>query len=322
MVERWHEIERAWPRRSGQRGFEGRQRSYVEVHPPHLLSGALRCGVCGGAIGQVSGKNGGYYGCLGASKHACGNRLLVPRRLTERKVLAAVREQLSTPTAVQYILGRVEAEVQQLHRHLPEETKLKRAAVAAEERRITNFIGFIGEGKGTPALADALRVAEQKAEALRRELLALEGTANDVFRAPPVAFDAAAYETRQVFYTSKDGTRVPMFITAKKGIQLDGSNPTLLYAYGGFNISMTPTFSAANIDWMEMGGIYALANLRGGGEYGKDWHEGGMLAKKIIKQEPPKARSTIVTTHHEVLSIATSVSAADVAIPADFKEKK
>jgi len=185
VVERWHEIERAWPRRSGQRGFEGRQRSYVEVHPPHLLSGALRCGVCGGAIGQVSGKNGGYYGCLGASKHACGNRLLVPRRLTERKVLAAVREQLSTPTAVQYILGRVEAEVQQLHRHLPEETKLKRAAVAVEERRITNFIGFIGEGKGTPALADALRVAEQKAEALRRELLALEGTANDVFRAPP-----------------------------------------------------------------------------------------------------------------------------------------
>ncbi len=108
----------------------------------------------------------------------------------------------------------------------------------------------------------------------------VKSRSNDVFRAPPVVFDAAAYETRQVFYTSKDGTRVPMFITAKKGIRLDGSNPTLLYAYGGFNISMTPTFSAANIAWMEMGGIYALANLRGGGEYGKDWHEGGMLAKK------------------------------------------
>ena len=101
-----------------------------------------------------------------------------------------------------------------------------------------------------------------------------------MFRAPKVAFDPSPYETRQVFYTSKDGTRVPMFITAKKGLQLDGTNPTLLYAYGGFNISMTPTFSSANAAWLDMGGIYALANLRGGGEYGKDWHEGGMLAKK------------------------------------------
>ncbi len=108
----------------------------------------------------------------------------------------------------------------------------------------------------------------------------LKSRRNEVFRTPKVAFDPSAYETRQVFYTSKDGTRVPMFITAKKGIQLNGNNPTLLYAYGGFNISITPAFSAANVAWMEMGGIYALANLRGGGEYGKDWHEGGMLAKK------------------------------------------
>jgi len=103
---------------------------------------------------------------------------------------------------------------------------------------------------------------------------------SDVFRAPKVAFDPNLYETRQVFYSSKDGTRVPMFITSKKGIPLDGSNPTLLYAYGGFNISMTPSFSPANLVWMEMGGIYAQANLRGGGEYGKAWHEGGMLANK------------------------------------------
>jgi len=108
----------------------------------------------------------------------------------------------------------------------------------------------------------------------------LKSRRNETFRAPSVAFDPSPYETRQVFYTSKDGTRVPMFITAKKGIKLDGTNPTLLYAYGGFNISETPSFSAANIAWLEMGGIYALANLRGGGEYGQDWHEGGMLAKK------------------------------------------
>jgi prolyl oligopeptidase len=108
----------------------------------------------------------------------------------------------------------------------------------------------------------------------------LKSRRNEVFRAPKVAFDPGQYETRQVFYTSKDGTRVPMFITAKKGVQLDGSNPTLLYAYGGFNISQTPSFSPANAAWLGMGGIYALANLRGGGEYGKEWHESGMLAKK------------------------------------------
>ena len=108
----------------------------------------------------------------------------------------------------------------------------------------------------------------------------LNARRNELFRAPKVAFDPSRYETRQVFYQSKDGTRVPMFITAKKGLVLDGSNPTLLYAYGGFNISVTPTFSSANAAWLDMGGIYALANLRGGGEYGKEWHEGGMLAKK------------------------------------------
>jgi prolyl oligopeptidase len=97
---------------------------------------------------------------------------------------------------------------------------------------------------------------------------------------PKLPEDFSQFETKQVFYTSKDGTRVPMFITSKKGIALDGNNPTLLYAYGGFNISQTPSFSSANLAWLEMGGIYAVANLRGGGEYGKAWHEAGMLDKK------------------------------------------
>jgi prolyl oligopeptidase len=108
----------------------------------------------------------------------------------------------------------------------------------------------------------------------------LKNRRNELFRAPKIAFDASKYETRQVFFSSKDGTQVPMFITAKKGLTLDGNNPTLLYAYGGFNISETPEFSAANAAWLEMGGIYALANIRGGGEYGKEWHEAGMLSKK------------------------------------------
>jgi prolyl oligopeptidase len=101
-----------------------------------------------------------------------------------------------------------------------------------------------------------------------------------VFRQPKVDFDASRYETKQVFYTSKDGTRVPMFLTYKKGLQLDGQNPTLLYAYGGFDISLTPNFSVPNVVWLEMGGIYAQPNLRGGGEYGEEWHQAGMKLKK------------------------------------------
>ncbi|MDX2240517.1 MAG: prolyl oligopeptidase family serine peptidase [Leptolyngbyaceae cyanobacterium bins.302] len=101
-----------------------------------------------------------------------------------------------------------------------------------------------------------------------------------LFRQPTVDFDPQDYETRQVFYTSKDGTQVPMFIVHKKGLQLDGTNRTLLYGYGGFGISLTPSFSVGLLVWMEMGGVYALPNLRGGGEYGEDWHQAGMKQKK------------------------------------------
>jgi hypothetical protein len=196
-VARWKEITRTWPRRPGRRGFEGRQRSYVETHPPHLLSGALRCGVCGGAIGQVSGKGAGYYGCLGAAKHACANRLMVSRRLTERKVLESLRQECSTPSVIAAVLTHVEAEIQRLHGHVPEEIKLRRAALSDEERRIANFIEFIGDGRGTPTLSEALRGAEGKATVIREELRTLEATAADVFKAPPVEWVAARLEKIQ-----------------------------------------------------------------------------------------------------------------------------
>ncbi|HEY9821162.1 MAG TPA: prolyl oligopeptidase family serine peptidase [Candidatus Sericytochromatia bacterium] len=101
-----------------------------------------------------------------------------------------------------------------------------------------------------------------------------------LFRKPNVAFNPDEYETKQVFYSSKDGTQVPMFITHKKGLQLDGNNPTLLYGYGGFNVSLTPSFSVSRLVWMEMGGVYALPNLRGGGEYGEEWHQAGTKLNK------------------------------------------
>ena len=101
-----------------------------------------------------------------------------------------------------------------------------------------------------------------------------------IFRQSKIKFNLDDYETRQVFFRSKDGTRVPMFITAKKGVKLDGNNPVYLYGYGGFDISLTPSFSPAIANWLEMGGVYAVATLRGGGEYGEEWHHAGMKLKK------------------------------------------
>ncbi len=101
-----------------------------------------------------------------------------------------------------------------------------------------------------------------------------------LFRKSEVDIDTENYETKQVFYTSKDGTKIPMFIVHKKGLQLNGNNPTMLYAYGGFNISLTPSFSVSNMLWLENGGVYALPNLRGGGEYGEAWHKAGVTPNK------------------------------------------
>ena len=124
-----------------------------------------------------------------------------------------------------------------------------------------------------------------------------------VFRQPNVKFHPEDYETRQVFYSSKDGTRVPMFITSKKGLKLDGTNPTLLYGYGGFDVPLTPGFSVGSLVWMEMGGVYAVANLRGGGEYGEPWHLAGTkLHKQNVFDDFIAAGEWLIANHYTVSS--------------------
>ncbi|RED46277.1 prolyl oligopeptidase [Winogradskyella eximia] len=122
---------------------------------------------------------------------------------------------------------------------------------------------------------------------------------SELYKKPSIDFNPEAYESKQVFYTSKDGTKVPMIITYKKGLKLNGKNPTILYGYGGFNISLTPSFSIANAVWMEQGGVYAVPNLRGGGEYGKAWHDAGTkLQKQNVFDDFIAAAEYLISEHY------------------------
>ncbi len=180
------EMRRTWPGGKGKRGFSTDQGSRQSHFPTHLLSGAMVCGACGAAIAQVSGKSGGYYGCLAAAKGACENKLLVRRKLTEGTIIAAIQQRLADPEQIEYVLLRVEDEVAKLQSDVPETIRIKEAELGSEERRLANFLDFIGEGRGSQALAKALAETERRVDALREELDGLRCTRDKVFRAPPV----------------------------------------------------------------------------------------------------------------------------------------
>ena len=177
---------RAWPGAPARRGFSSQQGSRQKTYPTHLLSGAMVCGSCGAAMAQVSGKSGGYYGCLAATKGACANHLLVRRTLAESVILDAVRERLADAGTIRYVLEHVDSEVKRMYSDVPETIRLKEAELQADERRLANFVDFIREGRGSQALASVLTETERRVETLREEVDGLRRSRDAVFQAPPI----------------------------------------------------------------------------------------------------------------------------------------
>jgi hypothetical protein len=144
------------------------------------------CGSCGATIAQVSGKSGGYYGCLAATKGACDNKTLVRRTLAEKVILGAIQEQIGDTDHIAYVLQRVEEEIAKLRSDLPDRLKLKDAELTAEQRRLANFVDFIGEGRRSQALAKALVETERRVGQLTDEVDALRRSREKIFRPPPI----------------------------------------------------------------------------------------------------------------------------------------
>jgi hypothetical protein len=150
----------------------------------------MTCGSCGAAIAQVSGKNGGYYGCLAAKKGVCGNKTLVCRTLAEKIIIGAVSEQINDCQAISCVLNRVEEEVAKLRVDLPETLRLKEAELTAEQRKLGNFVDFIGQGRGSQALGKALAERERRVEGLTDEVDTLRRGREKVFTPPPIEWIA------------------------------------------------------------------------------------------------------------------------------------
>jgi hypothetical protein len=185
---RWSEIDGVFPRKKGKRGFEGKRKSYVDSHPSHLLSGALKCGSCGGAIALVSGKNTGYYGCLNASRRSCDNRKLIARKRIEDKFLAALNDAVLKPEVLELVYERTAQKVKEQFKPVPEELRLKKVELNRAETRVHNFVEFVASGRATPALADALAQAEEQTKTLRADIASLESAKDDLFTPPPRAW--------------------------------------------------------------------------------------------------------------------------------------
>jgi len=174
-----------WPGGKGKRGFETQRGSRVAHYPRELLSGSMVCGVCGSAVGKVSGKGGGYYGCLSAARGRCTNKTLTRRTLAEKIVLSNVRERLSSAEAVRHLLEKVEDELRRSASAVPEQVRLGAAELEREQRRLANFIEFVAEGRGSRALGDAVLETERRVDALKTNLDVLRRGREIAFTVPP-----------------------------------------------------------------------------------------------------------------------------------------
>lgn len=188
VQERLAAVRKSWPGGPKKRGFDDQAGHRVVHYPTELLSGAMKCAACGGSISKVSGKSGGYYGCLGAAKGNCENRVLVRRTLAEKVVLSAVRERLADAGAIRYLLERVEAELHRIAAGVPEDLRLKEASFEREQRRLANFVDFVADGRGSRALGEAIEETERRLAALRSEVELLRRGREVAFSAPPVAW--------------------------------------------------------------------------------------------------------------------------------------
>ncbi len=194
-VKRWREIEKAFPKDKKRPGFSTNQKSRVKTHPQHLLSGSLRCGSCGGSIALVSGKGSGYYGCLNAKRKSCENKVMVSRSKLEKHMISHLFGQLLKPEVFERVFKRVVKAIKEQHSDIPEEIRLKQISLNSAETKIKNFIDFVGQGRGTKGLLEALEQSEQEAEVLQAELESLEGVKQRAFRPPPEEWIASKLES-------------------------------------------------------------------------------------------------------------------------------
>ncbi len=190
MQARWREIDGVFTSKRGRKGFQGKRKSYVDSHPTHLLSGALKCGTCGGAIALVSGKGGGYYGCCNASRHSCENTVLIPRKRLEDKFLAALNSEVLKPEVLDAVYQRTAKKVKEQFAHVPEELRLKKVELNRAETRVHNFIEFIANGRATSGLVDALAQAEEQVKTLKSDVASMASASEHTFTPPPRAWIA------------------------------------------------------------------------------------------------------------------------------------
>ena len=185
---RWREVEGVFPRQKRKRGFEGKRKSYVDSHPTHLLSGALKCGACGGAIALVSGKGSGYYGCANAMRQSCQNKVLIARKRLEDKFLETLNVEVLKPELLEEVYARTAEKIKEHFSGLLEELRLKRIELNRAETRVHNFVEFIASGRATPALADALAQAEQQVKELTLDVAGMDAAKDRAFTPPPKAW--------------------------------------------------------------------------------------------------------------------------------------